>query len=113
MMDGADLETLRKRMEEELARCREDIERLEVSASPIAPSNALGRLTRMDSMNDQGIAKASLNSNREKLYRLEKQARKLTPEERHAYRGRHARPISYLDIHVSCFLFGFLLGHPQ
>ncbi len=29
----------------------------------------------------------------QKLYRLEKQVRKLTPEKRHVYRGRHARPI--------------------
>jgi transposase len=29
----------------------------------------------------------------QKLYRVEKQARKLTPEERHAHRQRHARPI--------------------
>jgi len=29
----------------------------------------------------------------QKLYRVEKQARKLTPEDRHAHRQRHARPI--------------------
>ncbi len=38
----------------------------------------------------------------QKLYRVEKQARKLEPEKRHAYRNRHARPIldemrSWLD----------------
>ena len=29
----------------------------------------------------------------QKLYRIEKQTRKLSPEERHAHRLRHARPV--------------------
>ncbi|NKB23621.1 MAG: hypothetical protein GKR87_04440 [Kiritimatiellae bacterium] len=64
-------ETLRQRIQETITRCKEDIMRLEKSASPIAPDKALGRLTRMDSLNDQGISKAALSQNQDKFYKLE------------------------------------------
>ena len=58
-------------MEKEISACQIEIKRLEKSASPVAPDNALGRLTRMDSLNDQGISQAALQRHREKLYKLE------------------------------------------
>ena len=63
--------SLRQRMEEEISTCRSAIIRLEKSASPVAPDKALGRLTRMESLNDQGISLAALQQHREKLYKLE------------------------------------------
>ena len=63
--------SLRQRMENEISTCRSEIKRLEKSASPVAPDNALGRLTRMESLNDQGISQAALQRHREKLYKLE------------------------------------------
>ena len=65
------LQEIRNRIEEDIKICKQDIIRLEKSAAPIAPDKALGRLTRMDSMNDQGISKAALQQNREKCYKLE------------------------------------------
>ena len=59
----------------------------------------------------QGKKQSASNAHRglaliRKLYRVEKQARKLTPEDRHAHRQRHARPIldelrSWLDESLS------------
>jgi len=69
-MDEDQKKLLRKRIEEEIATCRIAIKRLEKSASPVAPDKALGRLTRMDSLNDQGISHAALQQHREKLYKL-------------------------------------------
>ena len=62
---------LRQRMENEISTCQSDIKRLEKSARPVAPDKALGRLTRMDSLNDQGISLAALQQRRERLYKLE------------------------------------------
>ena len=58
-------------IESEIVKVKEDIERLRASTKPISPSNALGRLTRMDSMNDHGVRKASLLKAEERLYKLE------------------------------------------
>ena len=70
-MDNAEREELIRRLAAEIEQCREDITRLEVSARPVAPDRALGRLTRMESLQDQGISSAALQHNRERLYRLE------------------------------------------
>jgi DnaK suppressor protein len=71
-MEQDDKTELRRRIDEELTACRRDIVRLEESARPVAPDKALGRLTRMESLNDQGISNAALSQKRERLYQLEK-----------------------------------------
>ena len=70
-MDVSTRDEMRARVQEELEVCRLDVERLEVSARPVAPDKALGRITRMDSLNDQGINVATLARQREKIYNLE------------------------------------------
>jgi len=65
------LEHLKRLIQDEITACRETIIRLEPSAKPISPDNAIGRLSRADGMNDQGISSAALSNAREKLYKLE------------------------------------------
>lgn len=62
---------LREQIEQEVERCWNDIERLAVGAAPVAPDKTLGRLTRMESLKDQGISNAALSRHREKLFKLE------------------------------------------
>jgi DnaK suppressor protein len=47
------------------------------TSKPVAPDNAIGRLTRMEAISSQGISEASLNSSRTKLIKLEKALRKI------------------------------------
>ncbi len=42
------------------------------TSKPVAPDNAIGRLTRMEAISSKGISEASLNSARAKLAKLEK-----------------------------------------
>src|SRR3989339_598906 len=62
---------IRTKIEKEIAECREGIARLEKSAKPIAPDNAVGRLSRMGGIVDQGVSNATLEQNRQKLMMLE------------------------------------------
>ena len=48
------------------------IEIFEETSKPVAPDNAIGRLTRMEAISSQGISGASLNSAKVKLEKLEK-----------------------------------------
>jgi DnaK suppressor protein len=48
------------------------IESFTVTSKPVAPDNAIGRLTRMEAISSQNISEASLNSARFKLVELEK-----------------------------------------
>ena len=76
-MEHEHLAQYRSQILADIESCTQDIERLEKSAAPVAPDNALGRLTRMDSMNDQGLGVAALNQKREKLYLLEQALKRI------------------------------------
>ncbi len=43
-----------------------------LTSKPVAPDNAIGRLTRMEAISSQNISEASLNSSRSKRVKLEK-----------------------------------------
>ena len=47
------------------------IESLVKTSQPIAPDNAIGRLTRMEAIGSRAVSEASLNSARIKLTKLE------------------------------------------
>lgn len=71
IMTPEDQQTFQQRIEEEIAQTQEDILRFKEAAAPVSPDKALGRLTRMESLNDQGISNMALSRAQEKLYQLE------------------------------------------
>ena len=50
----------------------EEIEHLKELTKPVAPDNAIGRLSRMDAINNKTINEASLRENEKKLQKLER-----------------------------------------
>ena len=71
MMDQESREQLRSNISTELDAVKANIQQLEENTKPISPDKALGRLTRMEGLNDKGVREAALNLAREKLYNLE------------------------------------------
>ena len=70
-MDSREKEALREHLrawQEKLAR---QLPSLKESAKPVAPDNALGRLTRLDAIQSQEINKASLKKLQAQLAQLE------------------------------------------
>lgn len=51
----------------ELAKVKKDIEALKDLTQPISPENAIGRVSRMDAINNKSINEASLKQSKEKL----------------------------------------------
>lgn len=49
---------------------REEIKSLEQAARPVAPDDAIGRLTRMDAIVNKGVTEAGLNNARAQLQAL-------------------------------------------
>ncbi|MEM9478469.1 MAG: TraR/DksA C4-type zinc finger protein [Verrucomicrobiota bacterium] len=70
-MSPEEKETLRRRIEEELRGTRERIEGLEEATKPIAPDKGLGRLTRLEAMQDKSVNEAALERLRDDETRLE------------------------------------------
>ncbi|MDX1627113.1 MAG: TraR/DksA C4-type zinc finger protein [Fulvivirga sp.] len=62
---------LKEKIEEEIASTREDISALKDQSSPVSPENAIGRISRMDAINNKSISEASLRQAEEKLSKLE------------------------------------------
>jgi DnaK suppressor protein len=71
-MDDGSRAELKKKILEEIKVQKHLIESFSFTSKPVAPDNAIGRLTRMEAINSQAISEASLNSTRSKLVKLEK-----------------------------------------
>ena len=63
---------LKQKIIEEIKIQKHLIETFEETSKPVAPDNAIGRLTRMEAISSQEISGASLNSAKVKLAQLEK-----------------------------------------
>ena len=68
---------LKQKIIEEIRTQKHLIESFTETSKPVAPDNAIGRLTRMEAISSQGISEASLNSSKSKLVKLEKHWKKL------------------------------------
>ena len=76
-MDTEEKLEFQRRLKEELISCRKNIVHLEENTKPVAPDKALGRLTRMESLNDQGVHLAALDRFRKTEYQLQQSLEKI------------------------------------
>ena len=70
-MNSREREEFKEVIISEIASQKHQIESLLKSTKPIAPDNAIGRLTRMEAIGSKGVSEASLGSAQRKLARLE------------------------------------------
>lgn len=66
-----DRNKLKNQIAIELTKVREQIQELEEMTRPVSPENAIGRLSRLDAINNKSVNEASLRQAREKALRLE------------------------------------------
>ena len=69
-MDLEEREELKREILNEMELQENQIESLKKSVKPVAPDNAIGRLTRMEAIGSKAVSEASLNSSRIKLAKL-------------------------------------------
>lgn len=62
---------LKEKIEQKINRLHEDIADLEELTQPIAPENAIGRVSRMDAINNKAVNEQALRQARAKLSKLE------------------------------------------
>ncbi len=63
---------LKIRIGQELEDLRAAVEEMQAQNAPVAPDAAIGRLSRLDTMLNQGISEASLSNSRQRILRLER-----------------------------------------
>jgi len=71
------VEKIRERFEADIARTENRIRQYEELSQPISPDNAIGRVSRMDAINNKGVMDAALAKARERLTGLRHNLEKL------------------------------------
>lgn len=59
-----------QKIEEEIEKMHADIDRLKELTAPIAPENAIGRVSRMDAINNRSVNQAALRKSIQRLTSL-------------------------------------------
>ncbi len=72
-----DTEKIRSLFESEIAKTTQRIARYESMTGPIAPDNAIGRVSRMDAINNKGVMDAALRKAKERLTGLQRNLEQL------------------------------------
>lgn len=71
-MDAKQRNELKKRIAEVLAETTKEVALLEEATKPIAPENAIGRVSRMDAINNKSVSDAAMRTAKRKLANLQK-----------------------------------------
>ncbi len=72
---------LKQKIEEQIKLTKVKIEELEELSKPISPENSLGRITRMDAINNKSVAEAALRTSKRKLGKLQHALAKIDSSE--------------------------------
>ncbi len=70
-MNPQERQELKRTIEEAIAAQKTLIASLQETSKPVAPDNAIGRLSRMEALSDRAVSEASLNAANAKRSRLE------------------------------------------
>lgn len=71
----------RKYAEEEIKALETEIPRLKELVKPVAPDNAIGRISRMDNIVNQSVAEAQLSKAKIRLARLQEALKRVDDDE--------------------------------
>ena len=80
-MTGDEREKLRRLIIERIASVQRDITAFKANVTPVVPDSAIGRLTRMEAINSQGINEAALRKARTTRVLLEKALRDIDTDD--------------------------------
>ncbi len=69
-MDDKTTNEIKKKIITEIEKTEKSIKEYKEITKPIAPENAIGRVTRMDAINNKSVAEAALRQAEEKLNKL-------------------------------------------
>ena len=67
-----DKKAITEKIIEEIAKSKNDILELEDQVKPVSPENAIGRISRMDAINNKSVIEASLRQSKDKLSKPER-----------------------------------------
>lgn len=72
MLKPEERQHVKSTIERKIVKAQREIEELEELTKPIAPENSIGRVSRMDAINNKSVNEAALGQTRQKLKKLER-----------------------------------------
>lgn len=69
-MPELDKTEIRAKIETEVAKTEKQISEYKDLTQPVEPENAIGRISRMDAINNKSVIEAALRKSKDKLYKL-------------------------------------------
>ena len=69
-MTATEIDNLRKKINTEIQKMEAKIEAYALNTKPISPENSIGRVSRMDAINNKSVSEAALRSAKRKLASL-------------------------------------------
>lgn len=79
-MNNQERTELKKKIVDEIAKAEFEIKEMEKMAQPITPENSIGRVSRMDAINNKSVVDAALRTKRAKLTKLKVALNKIDEE---------------------------------
>ena len=76
-MNKVQLKALQKKIENETKSTQKKINEYSLLCKPIAPENSIGRISRMDAINNKSVVEAALRVAKEKLQQLKNMQNKI------------------------------------
>ncbi len=70
-MTQEELKILKRDIKRMITTLQSELKSLEASAQPISPENSIGRISRMDAINNKGVLDASIRNRKKKLSKLQ------------------------------------------
>ncbi len=69
-MTAEEKKQLKQKIVDKIAQTEKEIEELTELTKPISPENSIGRVSRMDAINNKSVAEAALRTSKQKLSKL-------------------------------------------
>ncbi len=69
-MNAEESKLLKEKILAKISEIELEVEKLEVATQPISPENSIGRVSRMDAINNKSVAEVALRSSKKKLTKL-------------------------------------------
>lgn len=80
MLTGAERNQISEKILSEMKKLKTKIEEYKILTRPIAPENAIGRVSRMDAINNKSVNEAALRQAEKKLKNMESALEKIDEE---------------------------------
>jgi len=77
MMNQDEIDFIREKLRSKIDRTKVKIDRMKDMTQPISPENSIGRVSRMDAINNKGVMEAALRSAEEELNAMQSALRRL------------------------------------